>query len=64
MARNKQEVPVFLLNGFLESGKTTFIKEIVENNEYYHNNSTVFICCEQCEVEYDEEWCNKYQIHV
>ena len=25
MARNKKEVPVFLLNGFLESGKTSLI---------------------------------------
>lgn len=59
-----KEVPVFLLNGFLESGKTTLIKEIVENNETYHNNSTVIIACEDGEVEYDDEWCNKYQIHV
>ncbi len=59
-----KEVPVFLLNGFLESGKTTLIKEIVENNETYHNNSTVIIACEDGEIEYDEEWCEKYQIHV
>ena len=62
--RRKKEVPVFLLNGFLESGKTSLIKEIVENNDNYHNHSTVIICCEQGEVEYDEEWCNKYDIHV
>ena len=54
MARNKKEVPVFLLNGFLESGKTSLIKEIVENNDNYHNNSTVIICCEEGEVEYEE----------
>ena len=59
-----KEVPVFLLNGFLESGKTTLIKEIVENNEAYHNNSTVIIACEDGEVEYDDEWCEKNQIHV
>ena len=28
-----KELPVFLLNGFLESGKTSLIKEIVENRE-------------------------------
>jgi len=59
-----KELPVFLLNGFLESGKTTLIKEIVENNEQYHNNSTVIITCEEGEVEYDDEWCEKYQVHV
>ena len=59
-----KEVPIFLLNGFLESGKTTIIKEIVENNEVYQNNSTVIIACEQGEIEFDEAWCQKYKIHV
>lgn len=60
----RKEVPVFLLNGFLESGKTSLIKEIVENNENYHGHSTVIICCEQGEVEYDEKWCEENEIHV
>ena len=59
-----KELPIFLLNGFLESGKTTLIKEIVENNEQYHDNSTVIIACEDGEVEYDDDWCEKYQVHV
>lgn len=60
----RKEVPVFLLNGFLESGKTSLIKEIVENNENYHNNSTVIICCEEGEVEYSEDWCKENEVHV
>ena len=60
----KKELPVFLLNGFLESGKTTLIKEIVENNEQYHDNSTLIIVCEEGEVEYEKEWCEKYQINI
>ncbi len=59
-----KELPVFLLNGFLESGKTTLIKEIVENNEQYHDNSTVIIACEDGEVEYDDKWCEDFQVHV
>lgn len=59
-----KEVPLFILNGFLESGKTTIIKEIIENNENYQDNSTVIIACEQGEEEYDEKWCEKYQVHV
>ena len=59
-----KELPVFLLNGFLESGKTTLIKEIVENNEQYHDNSTVIIAREDGEVEYEEDWCEKFQVHV
>lgn len=59
-----KEVPLFILNGFLESGKTTIIKEIIENNENYQNNTTVVIACEQGEIEYDKAWCEKYQVHV
>lgn len=59
-----KEIPLFVLNGFLESGKTTIIKEIIENNDNYQNNSTVVIACEQGEVEYDDDWCEKYKVHV
>ncbi|MBQ9124570.1 MAG: hypothetical protein IJY14_02650 [Acholeplasmatales bacterium] len=59
-----KEVPLFLINGFLESGKTQFIKDICEGNEAYGDYSTVIIACEQGEVEYDKEWCDKYKIHV
>ena len=59
-----KEVPVFLLNGFLESGKTSLIKEICENNEDYQDGSTVIIACEQGEIEYEEEWCQKYGVTV
>ena len=57
-----KEVPIFIVNGFLESGKTSLIKEIVENNDTYHNGTTVIITTEEGEVEYDDEWCKKYGI--
>ena len=59
-----KEVPLFLLNGFLESGKTSLIKEIVENNPDYQNNTTVIVACEQGEIEYDEDWQKKFGVHV
>ncbi len=59
-----KEVPLFLINGFLECGKTTLIKEICENNPEYQKDTTVIIVCEQGEVEYEPEWCEKYGIHV
>ena len=62
--KKKKELPVFLLNGFLESGKTTLIKEIVENNEQYHNDTTLIIVCEEGEVEYEEEWCKKFGVNI
>ncbi len=59
-----KEIPLFILNGFLESGKTSIIKDIIENNENYQNHSTVVIACEQGEVEYDSNWCDTYGVHV
>lgn len=57
-----KEVPIFIVNGFLESGKTTLIKDIVEHNDTYHDGSTVIFTTEEGEVEYDDEWCKKYGI--
>ncbi len=59
-----KEVPIFLINGFLESGKSSLIKEIIAGNPNYHNGTTVVIACEQGEIEYDKEWCEKYGVHV
>ena len=60
----REELPVFLINGFLDSGKTTLIKNIIAGNPNYHNHSTVIIACEEGEEEYDKEWCRKYGVHV
>lgn len=59
-----KEVPVFVINGFIESGKTTLIKEIIENNENFRGNSTVVITTEEGEIEYDDAWQEKYETQV
>ena len=59
-----REIPLFVVNGFLESGKTTLIKEIIENNEMYHNGTTVIIVCEDGEISYDKKWCEDYGVYV
>ena len=64
MAKKKKELPVFLLNGFLECGKTTLIKEICENNPQYHDDTTLIIVCEEGEIEYEQEWLDKYKINI
>lgn len=58
------EVPIFIVNGLIESGKTTLIKEIIENNEDYHDDSTLLIVCEEGEVEYDKSWLQKYKVRI
>ncbi len=52
---NNDEIPVFLVNGFLESGKTSFIVYTI-NEEYFHiTGNTLLIVCEEGEVEYDSK---------
>ena len=40
------EIPVFLFNGFLDSGKTTLIKEIIEGEKSYHGYNSLIIAFE------------------
>ncbi|WP_396335405.1 GTP-binding protein [Clostridium sp.] len=37
------KVPVYLFTGFLESGKTTFIKEILKDEDFVTNENSLLI---------------------
>lgn len=59
----KEEFPLFVVNGFLDSGKTTLIKSIISGNPNLHNN-TVVIATEDGEEEYDKQWQKQTGVHV
>lgn len=48
------EIPVYLFTGFMDSGKTTLIKETLFDEGFTEGGKSVIICCEDGEVEYDE----------
>ncbi len=48
------EIPVYLFTGFLESGKTKFIQETLEDKRFYQKGTTLVLLCEEGEVELDE----------
>ena len=50
-----QEIPVYLFTGFMDSGKTTLIKETLFENEFGGGDKTLIIVCEDGEAEFDEE---------
>ncbi len=58
------EVPIFIVNGLLESGKTTLIKEIIENNVSYQAGTTLLVVCEEGETEYEERWLKEYEVQI
>lgn len=51
-----QEIPVYLFNGLLESGKTTFIEEILGDPDFTDSEVSLLFLCEQGEMELDEEF--------
>lgn len=47
--------PVFLINGFLEAGKTEFLSFTMEQDYFQTDGKTLLIVCEEGDTEYDEE---------
>ncbi len=45
------EIPVYLFTGFLDSGKTTFIQETMEDPAFNSGERTLILLCEEGEVE-------------
>lgn len=48
------EIPVYLFSGFMDSGKSTLIRETLIEEDFGEGAKTLLIACEDGEVEYDE----------
>ncbi|MBQ2830231.1 MAG: hypothetical protein IJF15_04315 [Oscillospiraceae bacterium] len=46
------EIPVYLVAGFLDGGKTNFINGVLSDG-FAHEDKTLLLCCEEGEEEYD-----------
>lgn len=46
------ELPVYMITGFLESGKTSFILDTISDKQFTKGQRTLIIACEEGEVEY------------
>lgn len=57
-----KDVPVFLITGFLESGKSTFVKEIFNDPEFVEGENITLIVCENGIEEYEESFLNKNNV--
>ena len=64
MVKKKQEIPVYVINGFLEAGKTSFISDTVTADYFAFDKTTVLLSCEQGELEYDVEDFRKHKTVV
>lgn len=59
-----KKVPVFLIDGFIEAGKTQFILSTFRRDEFYKRGKTLLLVCEEGEVEYNQEELDKYNVEV
>ncbi len=48
-------MPLFLINGFLEAGKTQFLQFTMEQEYFQTEGRTLLIVCEEGDTEYDEK---------
>ncbi len=54
--------PVFVVTGFLDSGKTTLVKETLMEQEWIEEGLTLLIRCEEGEEEYSREYLDKKEM--
>ena len=55
MPEEEYKVPVYVVTGFLESGKTSFLDFTIQNDYFQIDEPTLLIVGEQGEIEYDEK---------
>ncbi len=55
----KKQYPVYVFAGFLESGKTKFIKDTLLDPGFTEDEKTLIVCCEEGEEEYDDDFLKK-----
>ena len=56
MSKGKKDIiPVYLFTGFLESGKTKFIQETLEDKRFCKGERTLLLVCEEGEEEYEPD---------
>ena len=52
-------IPLYIITGFLDSGKTTLLIDTLMMDYFNARHRTVLIRCEDCEEVYDQEKLSK-----
>ena len=55
MANEEYQIPIFLINGQLDSGKTRFISDTIAMGQFAEAKNKLLIVCEEGEEEYSEK---------
>ena len=54
-------VPVYMITGFIESGKTTLGLTVLANDRFTNGGKVLILCCEEGETEWDEAKLKQYK---
>lgn len=57
-------IPVYIINGFLDSGKTEFITYTISQPYFQMRGNTLIVACEEGENEYDDSLLKKTHAYV
>lgn len=64
MSQQQEDIPVYLFTGFLEAGKTRFIKEeVLTDPTFDDGEETLLLICEEGEEEFDDKELAKHHFH-
>ena len=64
MAEEEYQIPIFLINGQLDSGKTRFISETIEMGQFDDAKKKLLIVCEEGDEEYDQQMLKDKEIDM
>ena len=59
-----REIPVYMFLGFLESGKTSFIQETLEDPRFDSGERTLVLMCEEGEIDLEPRKFNVPDVYV
>ena len=55
---------IYFVNGFLDAGKTTFIKELLGQEYFDTGEKTLLLLCEDGDTEYEDQFCREHNVII
>ena len=62
--RPDEIIPIYIVAGFLDSGKTTLIHNMLDDTGFSRGQKTLLIVCEEGNEEYDEAKLARQNVHL
>ena len=62
--RPDEIIPIYIVAGFLDSGKTSLIQNMLEDDSFSRGQKTLLIVCEEGNEEYDESKLARQNVHL